>query len=466
METMERMRLSPGVMLLLAALGYAVYQQGAYHEGPHRFFAMLACGAGLLLIFGDHGRRAVVFAAAAIAPLLLSSVVSVLLSSDRSDARSTFLTLALVGIGFAAAMSIPAAHRTVAVDASIVIAAIVAVTAIWGVATHSVPFGRITEGVWRGSSSITYSNAAAAMVGSVAVLTFHLAATKGNRLHAVACTLMLAGFASTQSRGGALALLLFIVVTFVVLGPKMFARTAVSVAAGTAIASAPILFSAADSGPARPGLVVAGLVLGLIVTWSLFEVRDRFLHPVTTLAALGVGGALIAWQTGLSDPITERFTLRSGTTAGGEEAAVLFGDRAKEWSAAWEQFADSPIVGQGPGVVELRWSEAGRLFEALFVHNEYLELAVTHGVLGIVALMVTAYLFLRSGNRSELSTPVLLAVGMFMAHSTVDFLWHIPALPVFFAFLLGLSRQVPAEVGEGEAGEGVGEKHVAQEVSR
>lgn len=447
MESAERTRLSPGVMLLLAALAYATYQQGAYHTAPHRIFGLLVGGAGLLVATTGRGRRAVMFAAAGVAPLFVSSTMSVLASNDRSDAPSTFLTVALIGVAFAAAMSIPELHRRTAKDALLAIAAIVAVTAIWGVATHTEPFGRITEGVWRGSSSLTYSNAAAGVVGPVAVLAFHLAATTGARFHAVACTLMLAGFASTQSRGGALALLLFIVITAVVLGVRVFARTAVPIAAGTAIAAAPILFSAADADPARPGLVAAGVVLGLIVTWSLFDVRDRFLHPITTLGALGFGGALVAWQTGLSDPITERFTLRSGTTAGGEDAGVLFGDRANEWSAAWNQFTDAPLVGHGPGVVELRWSEDGRLFEALFVHNEYLELAVTHGVVGLTALTVSMCLLVGRGEGSDDATAVLLAVGAFMAHAAVDFLWHVPALPIFFAFLLGSSRQLPGGNG-------------------
>lgn len=436
------MQLAPGGVLLLAGLAYAVFRQGAYHQAPHQTFAVIVALAAVVIAFKDDGRRALFGAGIVLAPLLLSTSISTIASADRTDAASTFLLIGLMVVGLAAAFTVRDASRSSAVDAVLFIGAIVGMTAIWGVATHTNPYGRVTEGVWRGSSSLTYANAAASVVGPMAVLAFNLASRRDSKVYAGVTTFMLAAFASTQSRGGALALLLFILATVVVLKPREFARTAVSVAVGTAIAAVPIVLTAPDSATARPAIVLVALCIGIAVTGSMFAVRDRFGHPGITLASLLVGGGVAAWMTGLGDSITERFTLRSGTTAGGEDAAVLFGDRAKEWSAAWEQFSEAPLVGKGPGVVDLTWVEQGRAFRALFVHNEYLELAVTHGIVGIAALAAGTYLFLRKRRASEVATPVALAVGTYAAHSTFDFLWHLPALPVLFVFLAGLAIRV------------------------
>lgn len=431
--------LSVGAIVLLGALLFAVVRQGAYHQSQHQVFALLMLGVGAALSIRAADRVALAAAMLIASPLVASSALSMLMSTDRSDARSTFLTIALVAIAIAAGRAVPLRQRDLAIDGVLLVACVVAVTAIWGVATHTAPWGRVTEGVWRGSSSLTYANAAAAVVGPCAVLAFGRAAITRRSAYGAVSTLLLIGFISTQSRGGAVSLLIISVAAVAFAGRERTGQIAPGIVVGTGIGATPLLALASDTETPRQLFIVFAVLAGLFVTLAILAVQERMPPPLVTLGIL-VGSATAAMLfTDVAAPLTERLTLRSGTTAGGEEAAVLFGDRAKEWSTAWDRVQDAPLFGHGPGVVDLRWIEDGRAFQALFVHNEYLELAVTHGLVGSIALAASAWLLLRQRDRTSVVWPVGLAITGFLLHSGVDFLWHVPALPVLFAFLTGLA---------------------------
>ena len=430
----ELRSLRVGVIVLLVALGIAMFRQGGYHQAQHQLFAILVLVSGIGLLASRH-RASLIFVGLAVLPLLASSALSTLVSEDRSDAASTFLTIALVAIALAMAKPIPVEHRRIAINGALAVASIVAVTAIWGVATHSGPWGRITEGVWRGSSSLTYANGAAGLVGPCAVVAFWLTSQTQQRFYAATTTLMLIAFASTQSRGGALALALAFIATVMLMDRERFVQTAIPIGVGVGIGSLLLLGFAADTTAPNSPLVIGAVLVGLATTLALFEFR----HKVRRAAVLLVGLMVVGVAAVATTSIGERLSIRSGTTAGGQDANALFGDRVQQWAAGWEQFTNAPLLGNGPGVVDLRWTQDGRTFESLFVHNEYLELAVTHGLVGLVALGASTYLLLRRRAHDEWVRPIGLAIGTFMAHSIVDFHWHIPALPVFFAFLAGLA---------------------------
>ena len=436
-------RLPIAALVLLASLVFAVLRQGAYHQWQHQVFAVLVGAAGGALLTNKVGIRALRLAALVVSPLLVSSVISAVAASDRSDARSTILEIAMVGIGLAVGFRVQRSHQDAALGAVVAIALLVAATAIWGVAAHSTPWGRITEGVWRGSSSLTYANAAAAVTGPIALMTFSKASTQDNRWNAVASVGLLIGFASTQSRAGALAFLVIGILVIAHLGRRAFAETALPVAAGVSVGLPLLLLRSSATSPSQPVLVLAAVVAGLAVTWLLWPRRKQIARPDLVLAAFVSVAVVGAFALGAMDAITERLTLRSGTTAGGEQAGVLFGDRAKEWSAAWDQVTDAPVLGHGPGNVDLRWIEDGRGFQALFVHNEYLEFAVTNGALGLIALVLSAALLLRTIDDQPAKAAVFLACAAFLLHSTFDFLWHLPALPVLFAFIVGTTVSGP-----------------------
>ena len=427
-----------GAVVLVGALAYGVWSQGAYHQWQHQVFAVLVGVAAAVTGAMAIGRRALFTGAVIVSPLLVSSMLSIVLSSDRSDAGSTVLEILLVGVGLAVGLSITRTQFDHAVKSIVVVALIVAVTAVLGVASHEPPWGRVTEGVWRGSSSLTYANAAATVCGPMALLAFGRAALFNSRAYAVATVAFTIGLASTQSRGGVLATAVIAVVLVAYLGVRRSAETALPIALGVGIGTPLLLVLAPDSATERPVLVLIGVALGLAATAATWDLRARVPKPQAVLVALAVVGLL----TGALDPLTERLTLRSGTTSQGESAEVLFGDRAKEWSTAWSEFTEKPVAGHGPGVVNLEWTEPdGRSFRAEFVHNEYLEFAVTNGVIGIAALAASAWLAVRQVTLSRDTWPIVVAVAAFLLHSTVDFLWHLPALPVLFAMLLGMTSR-------------------------
>ena len=431
-----------GAIIALAALGSAIFRQGAYHEAQHRTFALLMVAAGCSLLLNARSRRNLAVSALLVSPLLFSAALSLAFSSDRGDARSTFLEIALIGIGLAAGMTVPRRGYETVLDAVLVIGLVVAGTALWGVIMHETPWGRITAGVWRGSSSLTYANAAAAVAGPIALMQFRRLVDRSAPLHSAATTFLVIGVASTQSRGGVLAVALL---SLTLLRPSLIRQTALAafpIAIGTAIGVPAVLIYADASEGGNPPLAFALLLLGVATSAILASKPgspQRFGVPAGVFGLLAL---LFLAAMGQISRFTERLTLRSGTTAQGQDAQVLFGDRAKEWSSAWDQVVERPIVGHGPGAVELTWIEDGRSFRAEFVHNEYLELIVTQGFVGLAALGLAAALVIRRWRMTSampITGPIGLAVGAFLLHSSLDFLWHLPALPVLFALVLGLA---------------------------
>ncbi len=152
-----------------------------------------------------------------------------------------------------------------------------------------------------------------------------------------------------------------------------------------------------------------------------------------------MGGGLLLSTGLLDDVVDRRFNISSTTSAGSLDDRVVFGDRRAEAEAAWGEFTSSPIIGQGPGVVDLQWNEDGRALRARFVHNEYLELLVTHGVLGAIGLFFSAWLMVRRRGAAAAPAIVTPALAGFGVHSAIDFLWHIPVLPLVLMLIAAIA---------------------------
>ena len=412
-------------MIILASLVFASLRQGAYHLWQHQVFvALLILGALALLRSIDLRLAYRVLLIAA--PLVLSSVVSLALAGGRSNAPSTFVLIGLIAVAMLAMASVAGHHETTIVAALLGVACVVAATAIWGVAFQSTPWGRITEGVWRGSSSLTYSNAAAAILGPTTLLAMAKAVNDNGRLYAVVATFTSIGFIATQSRGGALAFVLAGVLLLIHLGLRRFAAALIPMMFGVSLGAPLLIVRAQDAMEPGGYRAIALVTVGLGATAIVWPVRKRIPKPHLLLFGGVPIVGLALGLTGLREVIAPRLSLSSGTTFGGENANVLLGDRAKTWEVAWAEFINRPLVGNGPGEVELRWVQEGRGFRAMFVHNEYLELAVTHGVVGFLALIISVLVFVRFLRLDASTAPFAIALVNFMAHSTFDFLWHIP----------------------------------------
>ncbi len=430
-------RLPSGTIVVLGALVFAIVRQGAYHAWQHQVFTALLILGGAVLLAATNGRSEAKQIALAVSPLLLASMVSLALSEDRSNAGSTFLMIGLISVGLLAGAATPRNHLRTIAWALLGISMVVAATAMWGVATHTEPWGRTTAGIWRGSSSLTYANAAAAVLGPATLMALGLAAREQDRRYAAVATFTMMGLAATQSRGGAFAFALAACCLVIHVGVQRFSSTVLPIALGAAVGLPVLLLGSSDASDAVPALTVGLILAGIAVTAIAWPFTNRLRYPVAALLALTAMACATAATTPLGAALTTRFSLRSGTTFDGPEAGVLLGDRSKTWTVAWEEFTAAPVFGHGPGAVDLTWTEEGRSFSAMFVHNEYLELLITHGVVGLTALAMTLVLSGRYLRLNSQSFPFAVALLAFALHSAFDFLWHIPALPVFFSVSAG-----------------------------
>ncbi|MBL9131323.1 MAG: O-antigen ligase family protein [Verrucomicrobiaceae bacterium] len=137
--------------------------------------------------------------------------------------------------------------------------------------------------------------------------------------------------------------------------------------------------------------------------------------------------------------------------------------RERIWSSAMTQHLEAPFLGAGSrvfysGSIQHRDPRMqGWEGDALFAHNEYLQMLADYGWAGLLLLLVmiaahawngvafvrwfAAVKFQRTGSLS--STTLALALGSLAAlaatlvHAVVEFHWHIPAVAVTGAVLLG-----------------------------
>jgi len=195
---------------------------------------------------------------------------------------------------------------------------------------------------------------------------------------------------------------------------------------------------------------------------------DSSTHVALAGAGLALGAATAAWT-----PPTRR--RRVGAAVAG--TAVLVGlvavafsghlvsriahtrlsaassDRAHEWAAAFDVARHHLILGIGTARVLLQWREGGKLYTATFAHNEFLQLLTQDGVVGLGVLLVgLAFVFVRLAHRrgragawsAECGIACLVAL---LAQSSLDFLWHLPVIPVLMAVVLAVATS------EGQRGE-------------
>ena len=125
-------------------------------------------------------------------------------------------------------------------------------------------------------------------------------------------------------------------------------------------------------------------------------------------------------------------------------------DRTHGLHAAVAVFADHPVAGARPGLARLHWIEPdGRGGTLRYAHNDNVQVAADLGLVGgvlLVALLVATALLLRRargwGAPHTVWAGVVSAAVAVAVHSGLDFLWHIPAIPMTVAALVGLVTPV------------------------
>jgi hypothetical protein len=424
-------------LLLVVALVVAIAAQGGYYGAGQRTVAvvlLLALLAGLRARpwARDDALLPPVWAGATLAAW---AAVSAAVAGDLTAALPIVALLAGVVVVLLAVRRLTSGQRD-ALAAAVVTVGVLAAASGWvGVAWRITPWALEDQGLWRAATTLTYANAAAGLLVPLALLAVARLATRPGVAAIVAAYLLLVGAAATLSRGGALALSVGAAVLATLLGPGRTLRAAGPPTLGAVVALAGLVPSMPANSPARPALAAAALVVGVGVAVGASHLPRRLLAltlAVAVLAAgavLAIGGRLVDTATDFTDT---RLTIASP-------------DRAAAARAALQLAADRPLTGTGPGRAVLTWVQDNRRVTSRYVHNEYLQVLAEMGFIGLALLVVlltslawTIWQGRPHGPSAAVWAGTAAGLVALAVHSALDFLWHLPAIPLAGAVLAGL----------------------------
>ena len=359
----------------------------------------------------------------------------------------------------------------------------VAATGWAGVAWHIEPLALVSSGLWRASSTLTYANASAAFLVTALCVTAAAAERLGPLRARLVTAALLVGLLATMSRAGLFTLVIGLVVAVAVSGRSRSTRRTLAALwpalPGAAVAAVGLLPGLAAESVPHPLVAVAALAAGLgfaALTPRHGAIRRTPDHaaagpapdpaaarhaPDTAAPEPAFGPAAVGWAFG---PATGRASgsaaaRRRGLVVAAVVAALLGGaplvvagqagtvgelvatrlsaespERADLRRVTAEQLAAAPLTGVGPGRLDLVYVDyLGRLVAAEYTHDEFLQTAAETGLVGAgLAAAVFACLGAAAYRRRHTAGgPFAAAIlAAFAAHSTFDFLWHIPVLPL------------------------------------
>jgi O-antigen ligase len=433
------------VLVLIATLAATVVAQGGYHLAGRMLSAALV-GVALLAGLRDQrwaGATPVLLAASGLA---VWAVARAAVNGAAETAGPVVLSVVCLVGALVVTQRADAAQRELCAQAVVGIGVLVALAGWIGVAGRIPGWTTVADGLVRAGSTVTYPNATAALLAALTVLAVSL---RGSLPRAGGTYLLLVGLGSTLSRAGLLALLAGLVVLSVLAGPRPTARQLAAPGLGALVAIAALAPSIPVTASSRPVLAAFGLVAGLVITIGLTRLRDRMrLIAVLVGFALTVtAGVVVAGSSGtLHRLATSRITLSSPDRDGATHAAL-------------DLVAARPVTGVGPGRAWLSFTApTGEQRAMRYVHNEYLQVLVELGLIGLVlllCLLVAVALTVWRGRRdSTLWAGSVAGLTVLIVHSGFDFLWHLPAVLLTAGILTGLAgptdarRQTPKVEGK------------------
>jgi hypothetical protein len=404
------------VLLVVAGFAAAVVAQGGYYL-PGRVLSGLLVGAAVVLARPRPNLLAALGGAFA-----LWAVVRGLLESDVLSALPTVAAAGVfVGAALVAAQT-DQAQRELLATVVAGVGALIGFTG-WAAVVFRVPsWTTVAEGLLRAGSTLTYPNAAAAIMAAATVLSLVL---RPALLTAVMSFLLCAGIGATMSRAGVIALVAGLLVLCAFWGVKKTLTAATPPLLGAVVAVGALLPSMRVTDEPRPLLAVTGLVVGALVAVGLPKL-GRFVVPIAVL--LLVTGAGVA-ALGFADRLATRVSFSSP-------------DRAGATGAALELVSRAPLLGTGPGNGSFffeRGNAGSRVMR--YVHNEYLQVLVELGAVGLLlALGVVAAVLIAMwrGRGTSLWAGAMAAVVVVLVHSGFDFLWHLPVALIVAGLCAGL----------------------------
>jgi hypothetical protein len=438
-------------LLLLLALAAAAFGQGGFFAAVRWFIVALLAVAVVLALAARPLRAVEIRDGFVVAGALLAAWA--LIRAWGAGTPATGIDWALFGAGTVAVVAVcrrlSASSRGMLVGGLLAVGVAVALTGWLGVALHMAPWGLRSQGFWRAATTLTYTNAAAALLVPLTLVALaRLTATPRAIPLSLAATCLLMTTALTLSRAGAAALVLGLIVLCWLLGLRRVARAVAVPAVGAFVALVGLVPSLRAGVPGRP--IYAAVALAVAI--ALVVVAQRSAGWKLVLPAAGVALAAAVALIVLVPQV--HAAVRRLTHA---KLTLSSPARSGEASAAVRIIAAHPLTGVGPGHALLRWTSTGGAVNVdQYVHDEYLQVLTD---LGAVGAALAAVLLVAAGRllwRARTSSPdralwagAVAAAIAFALHSGFDFIWHIPAIPLTVAAIVGLAiAQLPARPHE------------------
>jgi O-antigen ligase len=426
------------VLILVAALAAAILGQGAYYSAGQHVVALTLALAVIAALWTWPWTRC----DAALGPLVGCAVLagwavlSAALAGRVGGARATAAML----IGVAAVLVIcrrsTPAQRDALAGAAVAIGALAAATGWIGVAWRHMPWALPDEGLWRAATTFSYANAAAGLLVPLALLALaqRVARPRSQPLVLAGC-LLLVGVGATLSRGGVVALTIGLAVLAWLLGPARLIRAVGPCALGAVIALLGLAPSVPASRPPQTSLAVGALIVGLLMAVGLTILGRR----AVTVVVLGIAV--------MAAVLVPRVLAGAPSAEFGARMSIASSDRIQAARAALRLAERRPLTGAGPGQATLYWvGPDGRTLTIQYVHNEYLQVLAELGTIGLALLLALLAVVARMvwRGRDLVGTPatwagVVAGLSALAVHSGLDFLWHLPAIPLTAAVLVGLA---------------------------
>ena len=422
-------------LLVVAALAAALLAQGGYYGPGQRLLAVFVVAAAVIGLRGTGVvRHPIAWAGAALAAWSVLSAVLAGVSTTAAASTVLVLTAAIVVVFTCAHLEVD--QRDQLAVAVIGLGVAVAVSGWAGVAWHRAPLALQDQGLWRAATTLTYANAAAGFLAAIALLSLgRSTASPPSASRAATTFVLLTGLGATLSRGGLIASVVGTLVLVRLLGTAAVVRHAAAPALGALVALAGLWPSFPSSSPARPLMAAGALAAGLLVTVATVRLAPRRLLALTAVSA----AVLAAAGAGPARDTTARMTSARLTVASP--------DRVEEVGAALRLAATRPLSGVGPGQADLSWTRSdGAVLVARYAHNEYVQVLAELGVVGLGLLLALLAAVSRAIGRSPTRlrmrpvwagvTSGLVALGV---HGLFDFGWHLPAIALTGAVLVGIA---------------------------
>ena len=427
--------------VVVAAFAAGVVAQGAYYPPGRALVTVIVAVALVVALRARRPERADAWPLPVACGLLSCWIlVRAAFAGGYPEAVGAVATLGCVAAVLVILRRTGPAGRERCAEALLAVGVLVAVTAWIGVAWRAPRFVIFVEHrLWRGASTLTYPNAAAALLAPLALLALALlVARPRSPVRAAVAYLLLVGVGAALSRAGFIALAAGFVVLALLAGVRQTAWHAAPAAIGAAIAVGALAPSFPAAGQPHPLLAVAGLLAGAAVAVGPVRLPGR-LRAVALGAAL-VGVAFVA----TTQPARAVLAARANLDSSGRSGAV---------GAAFELIGEHPLAGTGVGQARFFWpTPDGNGAVALYAHDEYLQLLVDLGTVGLLLLLAlfaaaaaTIHRGRRCLHRPGVRAGAIAALAALTVHSGFDFLWHIAVLPLAGALLVGLAGPVHGE---------------------